>query len=117
MFSSMIKIENNALKILDEEQSKKEMILEAIGIKAVDTWRKIIKAKGVIDTSRFINSTTHKVVTSEDRVYIGSPINDPPYPIYLEIGTYKMAARPTLKPALLDYTGIYKDLAEQIFKQ
>lgn len=108
--------ENNINKVLNEERKAKERILTAIGMKAVSIWQRIITQKKVVDTGRYLNSASYKIVPSENRVDVGSPINNPPYPIYLEVGTSKMKARPTLKPAIMDYSEVYKKLAEQILK-
>ena len=41
----------------------------------------------LIDKSMFKNSITHEMFEDELMVRVGSPINNPPYPLYLELGT------------------------------
>lgn len=53
-----------------------------------------------VDTSRMMTSLTHEVDASKPSMKFGSPINDPPYPLLLEIGTRKMEPRPWLRPGL-----------------
>ena len=53
-----------------------------------------------VDSSRLMTSLTHEVDQSKPSMKYGSPINDPPYPLFLEIGTRKMAPRPWLRPGL-----------------
>lgn len=56
------------------------------------------------DTGTLMRSITHdvKVFTTFKTVTgrVGSVINNPPYPAYLEHGTSRMAPRPWLRPAL-----------------
>lgn len=110
-YKSEIKFENNTNKILAEAKRKKVQILTAIGEKAVSIWKQIITKKGVVDTGRFRNSTTYKVM--KDYVVIGSNTF---YSIFLELGTSRMKARATLKPTVLDFKETYKKIAEQIWK-
>lgn len=111
----IIKFENNTDKVLSEFEKAKEQILFEMGEMFVDAWRGVIDAKHVIDTGRFKNSTDHAEDT--DSTYVGTPLNDPPYPIYLETGTSKMKARPTLRPAVLENADKAKQIAEDIMKK
>lgn len=107
-----IEFEDNSDKILGEWGSKKGKILTAIGLKATEIWAKIITTKKVVDTGRFRNSVNYQV--GEDEVIIGSGIE---YAEFLELGTSKMEARPTLKPTIEEYRETYKNIAEQIMKE
>lgn len=56
----------------------------------------------IVDTGRFLNSISHDIKV-EQRIQkvvakVGSTIKEPMYPTYLEFGTSKMAARPTMRP-------------------
>ena len=58
-------------------------------------------------------SITHIVDISNDCVYIGTNVE---YAPYVELGTYKMDARPYLKPAGTDYTQTYNNIMEDELK-
>ena len=107
-----VNFEDNSGKILIEADRKKQKILTAIGLKAVSIWAKIITQKKVVDTGRFRNSC--KSEPHDDYVLVGSGVE---YVPFLELGTSKMKARPTLKPAILDYKDSYTKLAKQIWKE
>lgn len=107
-----IRFEDNSRIVLNEMETKKKLILKAIGLKAVSIWQKIITLKKVIDTGTFRNSCASEV--GKDYVIIGNPVE---YATWLEIGTSKMSARPTLTPTILEYSDSYELLAKQIMKQ
>ena len=124
-------------QIMQLEEEGVEALLEAIGLQAEgDVVIKISsrswKPKAPIDTSRLKNSITHRVVTSEKAVYIGTNVK---YAPYVEFGTgdmgtgtgkkwtYRddegkfhktsgMAPRPFLKTALKEHMNTYKWIAE-----
>ncbi len=109
-----IKFEDNSPKFLAEMDRKMPKILNAIGTKAVSIWEKIITVKKVVDTGRFRNSTNYAVKVAEKKVILGSNVV---YAPFLELGTHRMKARPTLKPTVLEYGDTYKQLTEQILKE
>jgi hypothetical protein len=58
--------------------------------------KEVITEKGLIDTGLYKSSITHILIPERLTVRIGSPIGslsnpkeDPPYPLYLEVGTSK----------------------------
>lgn len=105
---------DNSNEILSAAKNAKERALFRIGESVVTKWRGIIDEKHIIDTGRFKGSTDHK--EEENATVIGSGIKDPPYPVYLELGTSKMAARPSLKPAILDNKAQIKQIIEEEYK-
>lgn len=108
-----IEFEDNTDKILGVwDNEKKPKILEMIGLKATEIWAKIITQKKVVDTGRFRNSVNYQV--GEDDVTVGSGVE---YAEWLEAGTRKMAARPTLRPTFEEYRDSYKNIAEQVMKE
>ncbi len=109
-----IKFEDNSPEFLAEMDRKMPQILTAIGTKAVSIWQKIITEKRVVDTGRFRNSANYAIKSEQKKVIIGSNVK---YAPFLELGTYKMKARPTLKPTVLEHTDTYKQLTEQILKE
>lgn len=110
-YSSNIKIEDNSGRVKSEANKKVKMILTAIGEKAKAIWTQIITQKGIVDTGRFRGSVDSEV--KKESVTIGSRLT---YSVFLELGTSRMRARPSLKPAILDHKETYKKLAEQIWK-
>jgi HK97 gp10 family phage protein len=50
---------------------------------------------------------------SDQAVYVGTDITEPPYPYWLEVGTSKMSARPALVPA---FEGSKDKIFEEIVK-
>lgn len=108
-----IKFENNANVFKKEMDSKVIKCLNAVGLKAVSIWQKVITAKKVVDTGRFRNSANYAVKPSEKKVILGSNVQ---YAPYLENGTSRQPARPTLKPTIMDYREDYEKLVEQILK-
>lgn len=109
-----VKFENNSREFMEGMKKAKKQILFEWGELLVDAWKKEIDAKHVIDTGRFKNSTDH--AEEDDSTIVGTPIDNPPYPIFLELGTSKMKARPTLKPAVTGSTDKLKQVAESIVK-
>jgi HK97 gp10 family phage protein len=53
---------------------------------------------------RSIHIETEEKTPAGCTIAIGTDITDPPYPVYLELGTRHMAARPSAQPAF-DETG------------
>lgn len=69
-----------------------------------------IRAKDIIDTGNLLGSVSHELL--DDRARVGTNVE---YGIYHEYGTYKMAARPWLRPAVDENQGaIRKAFAEQV---
>lgn len=64
---------------------------------------------GYVRTGRLRNSLTHEVLEGEKAVVVGTDVN---YAKYVEAGTMKMAARPYLRPAIVNHIDEYKALVE-----
>lgn len=64
---------------------------------------------GYVRTGRLRNSLTHEVLDGEQAVLVGTDVE---YAKFVEGGTMKMAARPYLRPAIVNHIPEYKALVE-----
>lgn len=106
-----IKIENNIPKAKSELKRKLRKIFEMWGIFLTKEWVMRIKKAKLIDTGRFMNGVTYK--SDDKQTIVGNPVQ---YSVFLENGTSKRRARPTLKPAILENREKLKDIAEKELK-
>lgn len=106
-----IKIESNVPKVKGELKKKLRKIFEMWGIFLTKEWVMRIKKEKLIDTSRFMNGVTY--TSDAERTIIGNPVE---YSSFLENGTSKMRARPTLKPAIMENREKLKNIAEKELK-
>lgn len=104
-----IKIENNAPKVLRELEAKEGMILQAIGLKWQSIVTKIITVKNIVDTGALRSSMTFNKGNKE--VIVGTPKK------YATKQEFENKKGPYMKPSLLEYKDVYKNIAEQILKQ
>jgi HK97 gp10 family phage protein len=81
-----------------------QMLLAAVKSGAeliLNRWKELIRDRA-FRTGTYRRSTHIETITStkdKAEVAIGTDITDPPYPVYLEMGTSTMEARPTARPA------------------
>ena len=125
-----IKVTNNAKLTLEELQSACLRALERMGQQA-EGYAVDLSPE---DTGVLKNSITHKVIPSENTVYIGSDVE---YSTYVECGTGKyypggrdtpwvyqdekgkwhythgQRAQPYLKPAIADHVKTYQNITEE----
>lgn len=123
-------------KIPELKRATQEAIttaLEAVGVQAVAHANQEITASGAVDTGRLRNSITSAVSgqsgsthnysddkgnrfsdaigstgdAKENTVYLGTNVE---YSSYVELGTYKMRARPFIRPAMEKNLSEYKDI-------
>lgn len=76
--------------------------LAAVAVVAAMPIQSAWKVKAPFKTGtyrRSIHTETERVAERSVDVVIGTDITDPPYPIFLEYGTARMAARPSAQPA------------------
>lgn len=66
---------------------------------------------GYVRTGNLRNSITHQ--TDATSAYVGSGVE---YAPYVEMGTYKMDARPYIRPALENHIEEYKQIIENMLK-
>ena len=80
-------------KDVEEEVLKR---LDKSGFIVEGEIKRVITDKGLIDTNLYRSTITHQMIQEKLTVRIGSPIGsltnpreNPPYPLYLELGTSK----------------------------
>lgn len=106
-----IKVENNVPRAKSELKSKLRKIFEMWGIFLTKEWVMRIKKAKLIDTGRFMNGVTYK--SDDKQTIVGNPVE---YSSFLENGTSKMRARPTLKSAIMENREKLKNIAEKELK-
>ena len=104
---SEVIIESHIGEVKEELAHRIPTILEALGIEAEGNAVTEITDLGAVDTGRLRGSITH--TTDQDSAYIGTNVE---YAQYVELGTYKMAARPFLRNAITKYTDDYKRIIQ-----
>jgi HK97 gp10 family phage protein len=67
-------------------------------------------------TGELQRSIQREVSASEQKARVGTNLNDPPYPRWLEFGTRKMAARPWLRRSLDEMRGQIKAIFVRKFR-
>ncbi len=102
-----VKITDNSDIIRDALQDQIETALVAIGLAAESHAKELCP----VDTGRLRNSITH--TNDDDSAYIGTNVE---YAAYVELGTFRMKARPYLKPAAENYVDEYRALAKAALK-
>ena len=99
---------SHAQDALDGMARAKTRALEVIGGKAEGYAKKACP----VDTGRLRNSITHQQY-SENTEVIGTNVE---YAPYVELGTYKMAARPFLRPAAEGHAAEYTEIIRREMK-
>lgn len=98
---------DNSAEVLRAFESAAKSGLTAIGKSAVSHARERVP----VDTGALRDSIEFTV--DDDGVSVGS---DKEYAVPVETGTYKMAARPYLKPAMTEHNSEYEKIMENALK-
>lgn len=104
-----VKLVSHVRKVRDETQRAKDRALEIIGGKAESYAKELCP----VDTGRLRNSITHQQY-DENTEIIGTNVE---YAPYLELGTYRMAARPYLRPAAENHGEEYRRVIVSEYKK
>ena len=105
---SNFKMTSHKDEVLDELDSKVEIALEKIGLRAETHAKKYCP----VDTGRLRNSISH--TQSGDTEYIGTNVE---YAPYVEFGTSTQKAQPYLKPAVTNHVEEYKKIVKSTLKE
>lgn len=104
-----MKITDYSAEVLAEMGEAVLRALERVGTEAEGYAKDLCP----VDTGRLRNSITHQVDTGGDAVYIGTNVE---YGPYVELGTYRQAAQPFLKPAVTGHLQTYRNIVEDELK-
>lgn len=102
----MTNFKSNKKQVLQELRKKQIAALHAIG--AYVDGEAVVRCP--VDTGNLRSSINHSVNEAERSVSIGTPVY---YGIYIELGTYKMAEQPFLKPAVEQNISNIKGIASR----
>ena len=106
-----VKVVSHVDEVNAELHRKIPVILEALGIEAEGNAVAEITDMKAVDTGRLRGSISH--AKDNDSAYIGTNVE---YAPYVELGTYRMAARPFLRNAITNYTNDYKAIIKEGLK-
>ena len=104
---SEVVVQSHIGEVKAELRNRIPTILEALGIEAEGNAVEEITNLGAVDTGRLRGSITHAV--DDDSAIIGTDVE---YGVYVEMGTYKMQARPFLRNAIENYVDDYKNIVQ-----
>ncbi len=88
LFNRLGEIERRVEKAVRDERVKVALELEA-------DW----KDAAPVDTGTYRRSIHTETDATPSTSLVGTNLTNPPYPIYLELGTGRMAAQPSARPA------------------
>lgn len=78
-------------------------------------WQRNVTPFVPVDTGKLRQSMHYRIDIANKQVTVGSTIKDPPYSIYVELGTERMGAQPYLRPSLLNYKKEYEKIVRDTF--
>ena len=110
-----VTFKDNSKQVLAQMDKLISEALERIGLEWIKQVTEIINSrygKPIVDTGKFRQSMSYKVDIPNKKVIVGSTLRDPPYSIYIELGTAKMQARPWLKPSVMEFIPLYQEIVE-----
>lgn len=102
-----VELKDNSEEVLEALRIAALRGLKAVGETAVDH----AQDDCPVDTGRLKNSITYGTI--DDAVVIGTNVE---YAEHVEMGTYKQAAQPFLRPAAANHTEEYRGLIKESLK-
>jgi HK97 gp10 family phage protein len=126
LHAASILVQNHAKKLVGREGALSEPDRQS----NVANRGQTTKSKGLTDgavrsrpgepprkqTGELQRSIQREVNASDQKARVGTNLNDPPYPRWLEFGTRKMAARPWLRRSLDEMRGQIKAIFTRKFR-
>lgn len=108
-----VKLIDNSKLVLQASKRGINAALVKVGIAAKHNTQENILAKDIFDTGELYRTIDYQPNFERQNVAIGSPKN---YAPFQELGTYKLAPRPFLKPAIMENINEYKQIVEETLK-
>ena len=99
---------DNSKEVLAAMEAGIALALEQIGL----IWLSKVTPLVPVDTSRLVHSLTYEIDLNSKQVRVG--VRDVLYAAFVELGTRKMAAKPYLKPSVLNYVESYKAAVQSV---
>lgn len=89
-----------------------EKALEACGLFAESEAKTLLTEQKAVDTGNLRNSVTYAVESNGKRgtMAVGTNVE---YASYVENGTYKMRARPYVRPSISEHEAEYREIIKQ----
>ena len=106
-----VTIKDNSKEVIKELHHKMPLVLEALGMEGEGNAVSEITTMGAVDTGRLRGSISH--AKDDESAYIGTNVE---YAPYVELGTYRMRARPFLRNAVANHSDDYKRIIESGLK-
>lgn len=109
-----IKVVDNSQVFIRAKDDATQTILNEIGATAVKYAKEDVPRPGHSKgyaTGKLRDSIGYTIDGAAVRIYA-----DRPYAYYVEVGTSRMDAQPFLRPAVINHTDEYRDMAESIYR-
>lgn len=98
-------------EILAEKNESVLKAMRVISMKAEGYAKKSLTDSGAVDTGRLRGSVTGEY--DGNGIQVGTNVE---YGPYIELGTYKMRARPYIRPSIADHIQEYQEILKRILK-
>lgn len=105
-----VKFTDNSKALLAQFERNKAKALEMIGLHGQRRATEEITAMRAVDTGRLRASISYQPDVANSQVHIGTNVE---YGPYVHDGTSRMAARPFIGNAVLNYGKEYQEIAER----
>ena len=109
---------DNSSAVMAQYERKVREALERIGLVWIKNVTNTINSRfgsPIVDSGRMRASMKFEVDLANKRVRVGTDISDPPYPIFVELGTHKMPARGFLRASVMEFISDYEQAIRQAF--
>lgn len=107
-----IEFTDNSKVVLSAVDSAKQRALTMFGVKWQELVTKKITDLGAVDTGRMRSDAHYQVEPHNDQTIVGFSVE---YAPFVDQGTYKMPARPFMKPTTIDSRHEYEQIVRSVF--